>query len=268
MPALIEDALPHLIAGKAPATQKLYRLAARKLQGILAEFGPHDVTPADVAQLRRGLSDTPGMANRCLSLLRMTFDWALEERLVPANPVVGVKRNPTRKRTRRLTLGEFAAIRAEASDRLQITMDLCLLTGQRIGDVLGIQRTDCLEEGLQFVQRKTGAALVVAWTPELRAAVDAAKRAHGRIASKWLVKGDQGRPLAYQPIWRDWKAACTAAGVAGATIHDLRAMAATEAKRQGLDAQALLGHRSERMTQQYLRDREIPVVQGPSFRRV
>jgi hypothetical protein len=43
-------------------------------------------------------------------------------------------------------------------------------------------------------------------------------------------------------------------------------MAGTEAKRQGLDPTALLGHTDAKMTKRYLRDREIPVVNGPSFR--
>lgn len=83
------------------------------------------------------------------------------------------------------------------------------------------------------------------------------------MASQWLIRGHPGRPLAYQPVWRDWRAACAAAGVTGATIHDIRAMAASEAKRQGLDAQALLGHKSARMTANYLRDRDVPIVRGP-----
>jgi len=42
-------------------------------------------------------------------------------------------------------------------------------------------------------------------------------------------------------------------------------MAGTEAKRQGLDPTALLGHADAKMTRRYLRDREVPVVEGPSF---
>ena len=44
---------------------------------------------------------------------------------------------------------------------------------------------------------------------------------------------------------------------------DLRAMSATEAKRQGLDPQLLLGHTDARTTRIYLRSRDVPVVRGP-----
>jgi integrase len=265
MADLIDEALPTLVAGRAPATVKLYTLAARKLQAIMAEFAPHQVQPRDIAALRRGLSETPSMANRCLSVLRMVFDYALEQEMIEANPCVGAKRNKEYKRTRRITAQEYGAIRAQATPRLRIVMDLCFLTGQRIGDVLSISRADLLDDGIHFRQQKTDAELIVRWTPELLATVDAAKAAHGRVASLWLVKGVGSKPQAYRPIWRDWQVACKAAGVADATLHDLRAMSGTEAKRQGHDPRALLGHTTERMTAQYLRDRDLPVVQGPSL---
>jgi integrase len=268
MAELIEDALPSITADKAPATVKLYTLAARKLQAILAEFDPHQVTPATVAQLRRGLASTPVMANRCVAVLRLVFGYALDEQLVDSNPVIGAKRIREHSRTRRITTAEFEAIREKASTRLRIVMDLCYCTGQRVGDVLSMKRDQLLADGVFVRQGKTKAELQIDWNPELTAAVEAAKAAHGRVSSMYLVKGIGARPLAYQPIWRDWRRACAAAGVAGANIHDLRAMSGSDAKRQGLDAKALLGHTSERMTQKYLRDREITRAQGPSIGQV
>jgi integrase len=267
MSALIEDALPSIIAGKAPATVKLYTLAARKLQATLIEFAPEQVTAADVAQMRRAWAGTPSMANRCQAVLKLVFDYALDERLVALNPCVGAKRLTERPRTRRITQQEFAAVHAAASPRLRIVMTLCYLTGQRIGDVLSIRREHLTEEGIVVRQTKTKALVTIAWSPELVAAVAAAKAAHGPVSSLWLVKGTGSARQAHAPIWRDWRAACAAAGVDEARLHDLRAMAASDAKQQGLNAQSLLGHKSQRMTDNYLRDRESVVVQGPSIRR-
>lgn len=268
MAELIEDALPGILKGKAASTQKQYREAARRLQRILEEFAPHQVTPRDVAQLRRSLSDSYAVANRMLSVLRMVFDYALEEQMVESNPCVGIKRLAQNTRTRRLLESEFLAIRAKAKPRLQVVMDLCYLTGQRVGDVLAIKRTDLGDDGIFFQQQKTGAQLTVKWTPELRAAVERAKALHGPVAGLYLVKGtvgQEGRPLAYKVIWKDWRTACKAAGVENANIHDLRAMAGTEADAQGRNAQKLLGHTDPKMTKRYLRARSVPVVEGPSF---
>jgi integrase len=263
MAALIEDAVPHIIAGRKPNTQKLYRLTARKLQGIFAEFAPEQVTAAHVAQMRRGLAATPSMANRCVATLRLVFNWAVEEHLVEQNPVIGAKRIKEKPRTRRITTGEYAAIRAKATPRLQIVMELCYCTGQRVGDVLAMRREQLRDDGVYVKQAKTQTEVLIAWNPRLRAATDAAKAAHGRVVSLYVVKGRGDVPPSYAAVYKDWKRACLAAGVQGANIHDLRAMSGSDAKREGLDARALLGHTTERQTQTYLRDRELHAVQGP-----
>ena len=270
MAALIDDALPVITRDVSASTAKQYRREAMKLRKVLAEYAPHEVTPRDVAQIRREASArSVAVANRMLTVLRLVFAYALEEQLVDANPCVGIKRAHQPARTRRLTLGEYAAIRAAASDRLRVVMDLCALTGQRIGDVLSIKRSDCGQDGIAVQQQKTRARLVIAWTDELREAVEAAKALHGPVAGLYLVKGTRGqlgRPLAYKVIWSDWRAACKAAGVVDANIHDMRAMAATEAQAQGVDPQALLGHADAKMTRRYLRDRTVPVVEPPRLK--
>ena len=268
MAELIEATLPHLTAGKAAATVELYTSAAKKLAEMLAEFSPQQLRPADVQDVMDLLRETPVMANRCRSILSMVMQRAVAAGTVAFNPVRDIARHGTSSRTRRITLDEFERIMAHASPRLAVVMRLCAITGQRVGDVLGLKRDALRDEGIEFAQAKTGARLVVAWTPELRAAVDAAKALHGRVASLYVVKGRGPKPLAYQPIYRDWLAACDRAKVLDANIHDLRAMAGSEAKRQGLDPQALLGHRTERMTLTYLRDRDVPIVTPPSIGRV
>ena len=62
--------------------------------------------------------------------------------------------------------------------------------------------------------------------------------------------------------------ACEAAAIADADLRDLRVMAGTAAKAQGKTPTAPLGHTSPAMTTRYLRDKEVPVADGPSFRQV
>lgn len=266
MAELIEDALPYITKGRKPATVKLYTLAARKLQAIFSEFAPSQVTPAHVAQMRMALSDTPSMANRSVAVLRLVFKWGVNQQRVDSNPAIGAEREKERPRTRRITEQEYRAIRAKASERLQIVMELCYCTAQRVGDVLTLKREHLLDDGVYIRQAKTGTEVLVAWNSRLRAAVDAAKGAHGKVASQYVVKGDDTRPRSYAAVYKDWRRACEAAGVQGANIHDLRAMAGSDAKKQGLDARALLGHTTERQTATYLRDRELKPVEGPNIR--
>lgn len=180
MQELIETALPHITKGKAQATQDQYGVAARKLQGILADFSPQQVMPKHVAQMRRALADTPNMANRCITVLRLVFDYAVEEQLVDSNPCTGIKRLEEAKRDRLVLHDEFERIHEKAPPRLQLMMELAYLTGQRLMDVVGIHRAELKDDGIYFRQDKTNAQLVVRWTPQIRDVVERAKRLGGR----------------------------------------------------------------------------------------
>jgi len=265
MPALIEEAMQTIIKDKAAQTIAQYLVAARRLQEIFAEFAPDQVSPRDVVQLRRHYADSYAVANRTMSILRQVMDYALEQDLIESNPCIGIKRVPQHTRTRRIEREEYAAIKAHAGPLLAVVMDLCYLTGQRIGDVLKIKRADLREEGIYVEQEKTHARLVVAWTPELREAVECAKSLWGSTPGMYLLRGRNFQPPTYPQIWKQWRKACAAAGIADANIHDLRAMSGTEAEAQGHDPQKLLGHADGKMTKRYLRDKTVSIVEGPSF---
>jgi integrase len=267
MPDLIDTVLVHIRPNLSKATVAQYDTAARKLKRMLQQFAPEQVKPKDVAAIKVALAKTPNMANRCLSLLRQVFAWALEQQLVESNPAVGIKRHIEAKRGRLITMAEYVAIYAHAGERLQTVMDLLIRTGQRVSDVLRIRRVDLTEEGIRFVQQKTGAKLVVPWTAELRAVVDRAKGLHGNVRALTLLHNRRGKTPDYRTVKHQWDRACEAAGVADAHLHDLRAVALRAARRHGLNATKLAGHSSPARTERYLRDRQEPVAEGPSFGR-
>lgn len=265
MVALIREAFPSITARVAAATKVSYLDSARRLEAIFAEFAPHEVLPRHVAQLRRAYLDRPATGNHLLTVLRQVMAYALEEELIDYNPCVGIKPLPSGKRDRLISHEEFAAIYAQAHPRLQCVMDMLRLTGQRVSDVIKLKRAALLEDGIFFRQEKTGARLIVAWSPELRDVVERAKKLEGKVSALTLFTQRHARPLMLYTIRQQWNGACKRAGIENAQLRDLRAMAGTEAKRQGINPTALLGHADPKMTRRYLRDREIPVVEGPSF---
>lgn len=262
---LIARALPIICKDVKPNTANQYRIAAKKLAKMLAEFRVEEVEPKTVAGIKRQLSDTPNMANRCLSVLRLIFNVALEDQEISVNPAVGIARHIEKKRDRLLTMVEYKAIYKAAGPRLQVIMDLAIRTGQRIGDVLKIKRTDLLDEGILFEQQKTGAKVVIRWTPEIEAIVERAKKINQNIRAFTLLHNRRGKAPDYSTVKIQWDKARTAAKVPDARLHDLRAFAATTASRQGISPKSLLGHRTDSQTVRYLRDRDAVVVDGPSF---
>jgi integrase len=265
VPALIVKALPSILANVRPNTKKQYEIAARKLAKKFADFDPQEVTQADVNEMMKHWVETPNMANRCLSLLRGVFQYALDLRYVTSNPCTGVKRCREVKRDRLIELHELAAIYQHAGPRLRVIIDLLLRTGQRVGDVLAIRRADLLDEGIQFRQQKTGSKVVVAWSSELREVVARAKGLHQNIKALTLLHNRKGKTPDYRTVRQQWDLACERAKVTNAHLHDLRAMSATWAKRQGQNATLLLGHSNVIQTDRYLRDREAKVAESPSF---
>jgi integrase len=200
------------------------------------------------------------MANIMRNVLKQAFALAVRTGEAETNPVRDLQPFKEKKRERYITAEEFAAIRAKATPTLAAIMDVCYLTGQRIGDVLKIRHADISDDGLYFKQQKTGNRLRVEMTDDLRRAIDQAKALHTSLRGLHLFHTRQGKPFAYWTVRTLWLRATTAAGIDDAHIHDIRAKAATDAKAQGLDSQALLGHASESAHNRYLRSKEIPSV--------
>jgi integrase len=250
----------------ADKTRKTYAVVVRQLSAILAEFEPHQVTARDIMAILHSHRKKPGMANHMRTVLIGALDLAFLEQLVERNVARDVRPLPTRKRDRYLTDAEFAAIHAKATPTMQSIMDLCFLTGQRIGDILTIRYADLTDEGINFRQSKTKHRMVVAWSPDLAAAVARTKALHQSVKGLTLLHTRRGTPFTYSTVRTLWDRATTAAGVDDAHIHDMRAKSATDAKEQGIDSKKLLGHASESSHLRYLRSKETPVATPVSFR--
>lgn len=267
MADLIDKALEAMSPDLKPNTISQYKIAAAKLKPILVEFAPDQVRPRDVAAIKAHFASTPNMANRIISFLRSVFAYAVEWQMVEANPCIGVRRHKESKRGRLVTEAEFYAIRDAAKHRaIPVVMDLCYLTGQRIGDVLAIRTVDISAAGIVFVQEKTGAKLLVTMTEELSAVVAEARRVHPRDDRATTLLYTRGfKPYSYATIKDAFNRAKAAAGIPDVTIHDLRAMSLTAADDEGKDAQRLGGHTTKQQTQRYLRGKKAKVAHSPKM---
>lgn len=252
------------------STKIAYRSAAKIIKRLFRKIPDiRQVGSKEVRTVKRLLADKPIMANRVLVVLGQLFEYWAELGMVSDNPAMMVKKYPGSRRTRLVTPEEYEAIYSKAGDILQILMALWRLTGQRVMDVARIKLSDLREQGIYFRQTKTGTELIVRWNPELRAVIDIAKGLHGKVGALTLLHV-RGRPLKYARVNDLWLRASRAAGVPDAQARDIRAMALTATKQQmgKKAAQGLGGHKREATTEIYLRDREISVVDGPSFGQV
>ena len=265
MSSLIDRAMGEISGRVKPNTLAQYKIAAARLKTVLAEFSPDQVRPKHVAAIKQHFAKTPNMANRILSFLRVVFSYAVEWQEVESNPCIGIRRHVEKKRDRYISDAEFLAVREKAIPHLAAIMDIAYLTGQRIGDVLAIRRADVSEAGIAFCQQKTNKRLIVRMSADLGAAVARAKVLNDNVRGLTLFHTRGGKPYGYYTIRDQFDRACAAAGVENFHLHDLRAKALTDAKRQGLDPQKLGGHQTQAMTDRYIRQREIDMADPPKM---
>ncbi len=243
------------------STRITYQSAIQsKIKPAFVEFHPSQVTAPVIAQFLDHHKAHPNMANIMRTILKMVFDRAVLFGLAQANPVTSVPKFKERKRTRYMTDAEFHAIRDQAEPILQSIMDICYYTGQRISDVLKIQMADITGDTLYIKQEKTGKELNITITPELRSAIEAVKP--GNIRGQFPLFGRRVR-YARARAW--FVKAAQEAGIADVRLHDLRSKSITEAEKQGIDGQTLAGHTDRKMTERYIRDRELPVATPPKM---
>jgi integrase len=152
--------------GTKPSTQKIYRLVLEPL----AEFnGRKPVALLErrhVKAWRDARSDTPGMANMVVRVVRALLSYAVDNEYRRDNPA---------QRIKLFKLGEHRAWSDEECAQFEArwppgTMQrraymLAKFTGQRCGDIAGMTRAHRKDGAIRVVQIKTGAEL---WIPEHR----------------------------------------------------------------------------------------------------
>jgi integrase len=195
-----------------------------------------------------------GYVTGCIAVLRSAFLLGAEQGLCVPLVVRGWTMAP---RDRYLTDEEYIAIRERAPEWLQIAMDLGYLTAARRSDLVALRWSN-VGEALTMRQEKTSQRMSFTMTPDLAAILDRARTR--RIVGLYVIANDKGRRISRGMLERAWREACAAAGVV-AQFRDIRAKAATDAKKGGQDYQKLLGHANPAMSERYIKRREAVIAE-------
>ena len=206
-----------------------------------------EITRQDVIYLlERIAGENKGpLSNRIRQLVSSVFGWAVAEGIVPANPVTGVRPRVSQvPRDRFLSEDEIrvfsqALDRGVMLERPTAILRLCLLTGQRVGEVAGIAVKEIDQQNwlwnLPKERSKNNRQHVVPIDGEARSIIKA-----------WLARADEfngahlfltttGKPMAATHVGNALGHARNGIETAPFTAHDLRRTVVSHMARMGID---------------------------------
>lgn len=237
MAALFARYREQVLPTKAVKTQSEQSRQLTRLDEVFGALEIDDLKSTMVARyLDATMARRPVAGNREIALLSDVFARAIRWGLAERNPCTGVKRNKEAPRTRAITDREFRAVLDMAREPVRHAMELALLTGQRIGDLLRARWSSITPDGLAFRQGKTGKQLLVQFSPELLALLDRCKaRARAMQVTTidpHLIVGRGGRYTSggFSTEWQALMRKCVAAGIERFTFHDIRSLSADRHK--------------------------------------
>ncbi|CUJ88722.1 site-specific tyrosine recombinase XerC [Shimia thalassica] len=268
--ALIKDyrGSPRYINLK-PRTALDYDKYLEFFPSIMSGANPASMKRKDVIRLRDSNADKVYFANYSLRVLRVLMEHCVDLGWTETNPAKGVPELKTKKKEREpWPQALLAAYRVSCpvGTRERLVMELCVGTGQRIGDVLEMRWSD-IQDGAFFVrQNKTSKELWVPILPELQTALDAASR-----HSVFILTNERGtNRWSYRGASQAVRKVRDAIGALGYDIHSWRYNAACELLEAGCadDLIAAVTGQSPAMVQHYTKKvrQKIRAVQAQQMR--
>jgi integrase len=248
-----------------PRTQSDYRRYISHIRQIWGDKDPAKIETHHIFELHRANAEHWRQANYLVQVMVVLMNHA---RLIGfikkehGNPAKGIPLfkqegdgwEPWPEDVR----AEFEAL---ASPRARLVYELCIGTGQRIGDVLKMDWAHICDEGFDLTQGKTQKPLWIPLTDRLKACLDAQSRKSGR-----LVTDAQGQAVSYRTIAQEMraiKARMKHPDAARYKTHGLRKNATIELYLAGCDdemVKAVTGHSGVEMLKKYggqVRQREL-----------
>ncbi len=243
-------------------TQKIYRSVIKQLKTTFADFSTvADIKPHHVA-LWQDSHYSKVMANTGKSVLTTVLNLAIRRGIMDRNPAKEVENITVQRRKRYLTDEEYLSIRDKAHPVLRAAMDISYVTGARIGDILEIKLSHITEEGLLLRQEKTKKLQLFKRNAALDQVIANAKAIKRPVRGMhYLLCTMRGQQYDYQQLNLWWVKAREESGVQDAHFHDIRGKSATDAKRAGIDYQALLGHTTKAMSDSYIKLEDAQIVE-------
>jgi integrase len=232
---------------------------------VLGDLALEDLSEQAIERFKKARVDGAGDArpavaaatvNRELVTMKHFLNRAVEWEWLPRRPKIRLLKEPP-GRVRSLSDAERAKLDAALPAGLKRVVLVAALSGQRLGNVIGMKKADVSFEhsSISLPKTKSGKRHDVPISPALAAVLRDAFKASGESPYVFVSRFKKlKRPYTSSGVSSLFLRVVERAGLKDLHFHDLRHDFATRIRRagHGLDVvQALLGHASPAMTQRY-----------------
>lgn len=241
----VSDYVPTL----SPRTRKDYAYHVRTLRTWFGHRIANELKARDFRDFMAITGRGKIQRNRQLAVLSCAFSEAVGRTyMMDRNPCRDVKRHPSKPRTRYVTDAEFNSFKSLLPNRIQLTMELALLIGQRQGDILTLAWAKVDGGFIRIFQSKTSKRLAIEITPAIAEVLDRCKKM--APPGPTVIRKRDGSPYTsegFRAIWQRYMRRWVAAGNERFSFHDIRGKCASDC--ESIErAYELLGHTSIAMT--------------------
>lgn len=257
--------------GLAAGTLAVYRQRLKPLRDAHGATMIRRISTRDVAEFVARWKGRTRMAQAMRSLLLDLFREAQAAGWIDANPVEPTRAPRHEVSRARLTLDDYQVIHEAAEEMpawVRRGMELALVTGQRRADLVQMGPRNVRDDRLWITQEKTGAKVCIPLHLRLDtiglSVADVIERCRDLVISPHFLHhsrhvgrakpGDAIRGPTLSAFFaqaRDLSGLRWEEGKTPPSLHELRSLSARLYAEQGVDAQALLGHKSADMTAIY-----------------
>lgn len=275
--ALLDEYSLAVIPDKALSCQKTQHCYVRRLRKVFGEMRLDAIKPKDVYAFAKACAPLGKTAGRGeIEVLSHAFSKAVEWGYIDRHPFLGQVRLPGNPpRDRYIEDWEVQEMFSLQSKRkrdgvkvIQAYLRIKMMTGMTRGDLLRLTTSNFTEKGI-LIQRhktakKTGKRTLYRWTPQLKAAIDAAIQVRPCLSpfvfcNRWgkcYVNEETGLADGFGSIWARFvdRVLKETKVTERFTEHDFRAKAASDADTLE-HARALLSHADASTTSRVYRRR-------------
>jgi integrase len=200
------------------------------------------------------LVPAPEAARHEIALLGHVFAKAIRWGVASVNPVRGLEKMERKGQRPPVPAAELEAVRALATERMRLAIDLAVCMGPRRGNLLTLTRENETSEGIVFLNTKGQRMQLIEWSDDLRAIVAQLKALKPQMPGRTLLRTREGTPYTAAGFSANWQRLISkhvAKGGQHFTFHDLRSVAADEGTLE--EARDRLGHASSETTRRFYR---------------